>query len=87
MDISKFLIPATGTGLSLYGRKGPGGGILNLVFDGETTSTNVSSTDPDSNSTRLWQVGGLPEGDHQVIGYSTTVTGQDVANIWIDYFE
>jgi len=87
VDISKFLIPATGTGISLYGRKGPGGGILSLGFDGERTSTNLSTTDPGSNSTLLWQVGGLPDGDHQVIGFTTAADGQVVANIWIDYFE
>jgi len=84
---SRFLIQATGTGISLYGRNGPGGGILNLRFDGEMTSTNLNSTDPGSNSTRLWQIGGLSDGDHQVIGSTAAVNGQVVANIWIDYFE
>ena len=82
-----ILTSAIGTGISLYGRRGPGGGILNLVFDGEKTSVNLNSTDPGNNSTRLWSREGLGDGDHQFIGYTTATIGQVDANIWVDYFE
>ena len=76
-----------GTGISLYGRRGPGGGILNFVFDGEKSSVYLNSTNPDSNSIRLWSKEGLGDGDHQIIGTTNVTDGQAVANIWLDYFE
>ena len=92
MDI---LTSEIGTSISLYGRSGPGGGILNLVFNGEKSSVNLKSTD--HNSTRLWSKEGLGNVDHQGIGTTTATDGQAVANIcvrvvypvtiWLNYFE
>ena len=82
-----ILTSEIGTGISLYGRRGPGGGILNFVFDGEISSVYLNSTSPDNNSTRLWSKEGLGDGDHQIIGTTTATDGQAVANIWLDYFE
>ena len=84
MDI---LTSAIGTGISLYGCRGPGGGILNLYFDGEKLPVYLNSTIPDKNSTHLWSKEGLGDGDHQVYGTTTASTGQVVAYTWLDYFE
>ena len=84
MDI---LISDIGTGISLYGRRGPGGGILFLVLDGETSLVYLNSTNPDNNSTRLWSKEGLRDGDHQVIGTTDAANDLSVGNIWLDYFE
>jgi len=51
------------------------------------TPVYFNSTDPGSISTRVWQVEGLEDGDHEIIGSTTTVDGQGLANIWLDYFE
>ena len=83
------LIKRIGTGLSLYGRTGPGGGILNLVFDGKRDPLYLNSTISSTDSIRLWHTEGLPDGDHQVICWTTALDGNDVygvANVWIDYF-
>ena len=72
MDI---LISAIGTGISLYGLRGPVGGTLNLLFDGAISSVNLNSTEE------------LEDGDHQIIGTTSAAMGQAVANIWLDYFE
>ena len=82
-----ILTLAIGTGISLYGLRGPGGGILNVVFDGERSSVYMNSTNPDNSSTRLWSKEGLGDGDHQVFCTTTATDGQAVANIWLDYFE
>ena len=80
-----------GTGISMYGRKGPGGGILKLIFDGRTSLVDLNSDEPSSISTRLWNEAGLVDGDHQVFASTTTANDQIVANIvtniWVDYFE
>jgi hypothetical protein len=78
---------AIGTGISIYGRKGPGGGLLHLLFDGERTSLNLTSTNLSDSSIRLWHREGLGDGDHQVITHTSAVNGSDVANIWVDYIE
>jgi hypothetical protein len=82
-----YLTSIIGTGISLYGRTGPGGGMLNLVFDGEATTVNLNSTDPSNSSTRLWHLDGMVDGDHSVIGYTSAAADQTVANVWVDYFE
>ena len=84
MDI---LTSGIGTGMSLYGRKDPDGGILYLVFDGEESSVNLNSTKPDNNSTLLWSIEGLGDSDHQIIGATIARKGQAAANISLDYFE
>ena len=61
--------------------------MLNLVFDGKTTSVDLNSDDPGNNSIRLWNEAGLGDGDHQVFAWTTAAAGQGVANIWVDYFE
>ena len=84
------LIKIIGTGLSLYGRTGPGGGILHLVFDGKTDLLYLNTTVPSTDSTLLWHAKGLGDGDHEVICWTTALNGNDVqgiANVWIDYFE
>ena len=59
MDI---LTSAIGTDISLYGRRGPGGGILTIIFDGGVSSVYLNSTVNDS--TRLWSKEELGDGDH-----------------------
>ena len=81
------MIRAIGTGVSLYGRTGPGGGLLNLLFDGERTSLKLNSTNPSDTPIRLWHKEGLGDDDHQVITRTSTMNGSDVANIWVDYIE
>jgi len=78
---------AIGTGISLYGRTGPDGGLLHLLFDGERTSLNLNSTNPSDTPIHLWYKDGLGDDDHQVITHTSAVSGSDVANIWVDYIE
>lgn len=82
-----MLTRAIGTGISIYGRKGPGGGLVNLLFDGERTTLNLTSTELSNSSIRLWNRDGLGDGDHQVITHTSAMDGSVVANIWIDYIE
>ena len=72
----------------MYGRKGPGGGTLNLLLDAKKTLVDLNSDEPGNNSTRLWNEAGLGDGDHQVFASTTAVgTGNIIANIWVDYIE
>lgn len=88
VDIEIYLTRAIGTGVSLYGRTGIGGGILNLLFDGVVQKpVYLNTTDPLINSTLLWHVEGKDDGDHQVFGYTSLADRQGVANIWLDGFE
>jgi hypothetical protein len=73
--------------MSLYGRTGPGGAVLNFLFDGESKSVDLNSTTPGNNSTRLWSIEGLGDDDHQFIGQTSATNGSAAANIWVDYFE
>lgn len=75
----------------MFGRKGPGGGILRLIFDGKTTRVDLASNDPANSSTLIWSETGLGDTDHQLFAETTgadaDVQGVDVANIWVDYFK
>jgi hypothetical protein len=73
--------------MSLYGRTGPDGGLLHLLFDGNRTSLNLNSTTLSDSSIRLWHKEGLGDGDHQLITHTNAMNGSDVANIWVDYIE
>ena len=85
--LENSLTRAIGTGISLYGRTGVGGGVLNLLFDGVSqTAVPLSSNDP-TNSTLLWHLEGQSDGDHQLLGSTCLAAGQLVANIWLDYVE
>jgi len=81
------LTSAIGTSISIYGRTGPGGGSLQLRFDGVRESLELASTTLSDNSVRLWHREGLADGDHQVMTYTNAMNGSDVANIWVDYIE
>ena len=86
--VENSLTSAIGTGASLYGRTGTGGGILNLLFDGVVERpVHLNSTDSGTSSTLLWRVEGKKDDDHQILGWTTLADGQGVANIWLDYFE
>jgi hypothetical protein len=73
--------------MSLYGRTGPDGGLLHLLFDGNRTSLNLNSTTLSDSPVRLWHKEGLEDGDHQVITHTSAMNDSGVANIWVDYIE
>lgn len=54
VDVPKSLIGELGIGLSVYSRRAPGVGLLNLIFDGAKLPVmDLNSTDPDNSPTRL----------------------------------
>ena len=82
----RYLTREIGTCISLYGRGGPGGGIHNLV-DAYQEPLYVNSTAPHNSPVLLWRKERLADAGHQVMGPTTAIEGQGVANIWVDYFE
>ena len=73
-----------GTGIKIYGQEGNDGCMIWFTPDGNNPAyISVNGT---SNGTKLiWNISGLPDGDHQVHGLSLPQNGGN--KIWIDYVE
>lgn len=79
-----------GTGMALYGNSGPGGGRLFLRFDGTGqgstwTVVELDGTDYEGGKKPMFQVNGLPDGDHELFGI--VQSKGNGTTVWIDYIE
>lgn len=86
-----FFAKFAGTGLSLYGHSGEGGGRIFMRFDGKGLQgknwepVDVNGSQFADGTTPIFQIRGLEDGDHELLGWCQTNAGGSTA--WIDYIQ